>query len=416
MKKIAVDVAYNAGSAMIGVASVPFYISHLGLAGYGFIGLIFAIQGFIAIIESMYSPIQIRGMLSVESQQDRVSAASDNKDRSLRYAVLSIPVTLIGVAYVFYISKEVDVAWYVYFFLLPIFIGRLLEITIRAILISYSKSSIFFRYKFYYSAGRHGLAIGLILLIPMGDLGRALELFFLVNAVVMSVYICMLNSKSPGRVLMNNIKWFEKIRPNRTTYAMLIIVISNYILTQGDKLILGSFLSLEYVGLLFLSITIASPLTIIAGPILSKIIPYLKDHKLKKESIKIHLLKSMAFMFAIGLLYCLSLLLTKEMFLDFMNLKGDGQTLRTIAIVIVGYVLNIMVWIPYNYLLLNNQETLLAKVQSSAVLLALSVWILLFIAGVERVVEVGWLVSNIFLLFITSKKAFKVFKRKAMLI
>jgi len=126
MKKIAVDVAYNAGSAMIGVASVPFYISHLGLAGYGFIGLIFAIQGFIAIIESMYSPIQIRGMLSVESQQDRVSAASDNKDRSLRYAVLSIPVTLLGVAYVFYISKEVDVAWYVYFFLLPIFIGRLL--------------------------------------------------------------------------------------------------------------------------------------------------------------------------------------------------------------------------------------------------------------------------------------------------
>jgi O-antigen/teichoic acid export membrane protein len=368
-------------TAVMGLAFMPIYIRYLGLEAYGLIGFYAVLQAWFTLLDMGITQTLNREMARYAGGSYTAKSILDLL-RSLEIVALVIGLFICLI--VWFTSNWIATYWLKAnalgtlslshaLTLMGIVIAlRFIEGIYRGALLGLQHQVTVNLINMFFSTLRFGVVIALLHFYK-----ASIEVFFVWQAICSFLSILTFatfvykaipatyDSPKFSFIAINQVKSFAKGVMGITFLALL--------LTQVDKVLMSNLLSLEEYGIYTLASTIAGGLALVTGPITQAFYPKLVEYAAKEDSASLidtyhqgsQLISTIVIPVALMLVFFGGQILT---------LWSNNQTLAEATTpillpLILGSMLNCLIWMPYQLQLAYGWTSFAIKLNSVAVVL-----------------------------------------------
>lgn len=394
--------------AIMELLFVPIYIEQLGMAAYGFIGVFLALQAVLILLDMGMTPTINREMARFTSGQLSLSHIWQLL-RSLEWLAISLGMFVFGMITILagflakvWISHEtlpndtVILSLTIIGFVIGV---RLVESIYRGALYGLQRQVVF-------NVAYSGLAtlrgVGAVVILVF--ISPTITAFFLWQAFVSAISVVILMKMTYQIMPRKQYRVRASIAALKKvwTFARGVLAISVLatILLQADKLILSGLLSLDVFGVYTLAVLVASGLYKLTTPISQAWFPRMSElHALQDE-------KALRRTFHLGAqlmtIVVASVGISVVLFAEPILLLWTNDAILSasaaplLSILMLGNILNAMMWIPYQAQLAHGLTSLAIYLNLAAVSILIPALVLLVPTyGVEAAAWI-WVTLNVF--------------------
>ena len=367
-------------TALMGLAFVPLYIQYLGIEAYGLIGLFAVMQAWLSLLDLGMTPALGREMARFTGGAHTPQSIRDLL-RSLEVICFSL-AALIALG-VWGASGYLASDWLQAKQLPPGVVAQ--AISIMALVAAlrfceglYRGSLVGLQRQVWYNSVnaalatlRHAGAVPLLIWVS-----PTLEAFFCWQAAVSvitlgglaaSVYRVLPTAPAPAKFSVEAVAGVWKFAGGMLGITVLVLL-----LTQVDKILLSRLLLLEDFGYYTLAATVASALSMLIGPITQAIYPRMVELTTRNDQAGLaavyHQGAQLVTVLTALAVLLLSFFAGGVVFLWSGNSSLAAQTAPILSVLVVGYFLNGLMWMPYQCQLAHGWTSLTLKVNSVAVI------------------------------------------------
>lgn len=392
--------------ALMGLAFVPLYIKYLGIEAYGLIGLFTLLSACLTVLDMGMTPTLGREMARFTGGARSLKSIRDVL-RSIEWIALGIAIFISGTIY--FSSSWIASSWlqvktlpvnvvvHTVVIMGVVIAFRFVEGIYRSAIIGLQRQVLFNVVNSVLACLRWAGAAGIL-----AWFSNTLEAFFIWQGIVSFVSVVVFASVT--NVILPN-------SDQRAQFSMCAvrevigfaggmagIAILSLILMQIDKVLLSHLLTLSEFGYYTLAATVSGSLFLLVGPIAQAIYPRLCElHAQKKEALVVlefHKGAQLVSIFSGSAAIVLIFFSESFLLLWTQNTVLAEQVAPLLSILMLGNLLNGLMWIPYQTQLAYGWTSLAVRTNITAVLLIVPAifWIAPRYGGVG--VAWAWVVLN----------------------
>jgi len=397
---------------------VPVYIHYLGLEAYGLIGFFAMLQAWFTLLDAGLGPALGREMARFTGGQ--------HTNESIRDLLRSIETISFVVAVALTLAFWFGSDWIARAWLstenMPIttvsnslaLMGlvaaiRVIEGVYRSALLGLQKQ-VLFNYLLVLTSTLK--SVGAVIVVSL--VNPSVELFFIWQAVASILAVCLLAFFSRRSLPQSNritqFSWNEIQKVWAYAKGMLAITLLSLLLMQIDKLVLSSTLPLAQFGVYSLAATVAMAILVLVTPISQAWFPRLSQlHFMNDETQLRSTFHSGAQLISVILgsaAIVLFLFAERVLTLWTQNPELSEKAAPLLAVLLVGNLLNGLMWMPYQAQLAHGWTSLSVKINFIAVIVLTpaTVWIAHSYGPLE--VCLVWVLLNLVYLSVGGKLTF----------
>jgi O-antigen/teichoic acid export membrane protein len=359
---------------IMGLAFIPLYIKYLGIEAYGLIGMFGVLQACLSLLDMGMTPTLGREMA-------RYTGGSHSTE-SIRDLLRSIEMIVVGLAALIFVGVALGANWIAThwvnaeslsielvaqaFVIMGLVTAlRFVEGIYRSAIIGLQRQVLFNVVNSIMATLRGLGAVGIL-----GWVSPTIEAFFLWQGLVsiatltilaVTTYQCLSSGDRNGRFSIAALRsvWVF-------TRGMVGISFLTIVLTQLDKILLSKLLPLNDFGFYMLAAMIAGSVTILVAPITQAFYPKFCEQYARgdKAALSISFHKGAQLVTVIAGSAAIVLILLAEIFLRLWT-QDDELTARVsilLRLLTAGYLLNALMWVPYQMQLAHGWTALTVKV------------------------------------------------------
>jgi O-antigen/teichoic acid export membrane protein len=369
-------------SALMGIAFIPLYIKYLGIEAYGLIGLFAVLQAGLKLLDMGMTPTMGREMARYTSGAHTEQSIRDLL-RTVEYIAIVIFIliagsvssgsTLIATNWLKAESLPIEVLAEAFFIMGFVTALRFIEGIYRSC-ITGLQHQVFLNIVTAFTATLRG--IGAVVILAW--VSPTIHAFFLWQAVVsivtLTIFCAATYSKLP-RLIFSRARFSMAALRKIWRFAggVLGINILSFLLTQTDKIVLPTVISLREYGYYIMAATLSAGLHMVISPITQAIYPRLcelhsQDNK-NAFATKYH--KGAQFVSVIAGSIALVLIVFAENFLNIwtQNLELAVNVSGLLSVLMLGSLVNGMMWMPYQAQLAHGWTSLAVRINFISVVL-----------------------------------------------
>ena len=394
-------------TAFMGVAFIPVYIKYLGIEAYGLIGVFALLQACLNILNTGVSPTLSREMASFTAGK-KSNQSIRNLIRSVE--VVSLIICLNTVLFTSFFSKWLANSWLISEKLTYeeirnsiVIMGfaislRFIEVVYRSCIVGLQKQ-VFLNLIISITSTFRGLGAVFILIF----VSASIEAYFIWQCLISILSTLALSHYTYLNLPRDNKKgsfsFYELKKIFRFAVSLMAISITGVILIQSDKILIVKLLGLSEFGYYNIAATVAGALVFISRPIFQAFYPKLcelvSNNQISQMTNKYHQGAQITSIL-IG-----SISMTLFFYSDFILYLWTQDSIivekssLVLKILIIGYLLNNLMQMPYIAQLANGWTSLTFNVNIIAISIlfpALIIFVPYF--GIEGAAFI-WLILNI---------------------
>jgi len=400
-KNILVNYLGNAWSVLMGFVFVPIYISYLGIESYGLIGLFVVFQGLLALLDMGLSPT-----LNREMARFKVGAHTPQSIGNLLRTV-EIIYFIVAILIFFIIFSGASFIAVDWLKIQNLEIDTVVEaLKLMGVILAIRWMGIIYRSAITGLQEHIWLNVWMIFIATVRGAGviavlefvsSTIEVFFIFQVIIALLELILLFSKTKFLLPLSKESAHFSIKSLKNVWrfagGMMIITLLATLLTQVDKLLLSTLLTLEEFGYFSIAVTISGVLSLLIAPISNVAFPYftqLITSKKKQEFIdQYHKFSQLMTIMIVPATLVLSFF-SKEVIL----LWSHDETLTNfvapiVSIWIIGTALNGIMHIPYLAQLSYGWSRLTVIINMFAIMVIIPLFI--YIVPIYGVISAAWI-------------------------
>lgn len=400
-KNILVNYLGNAWSALMGFIFVPIYISYLGIESYGLIGFFVVFQGLLALLDIGLSPTLNREMARFKAGAHTPQSIGNLlRTVEIIYFIVAILIFFIIFSGASFIATD-------WLKIQNLEIDTVIEaLKLTAIILAIRWMGIIYRSAIIGLEEHIWLNVWMIFIATLRGAGviavlefisSTIEVFFIFQAIIALLELILFflkiksllpSSKEPVHFSIKSLKNIWKFAG-----GIMIITFLATLLTQVDKVLLSTLLTLEEFGYFSIAVAIAGILSLFIAPINNVAFPHftqLITSRRKREFIdQYHKFSQLMTIMIVPATLVLSFF-SKEVVL----LWSHDETLTNfvapiVSIWIIGTALNGIMHIPYLAQLSYGWSRLTVIINVFAIMLIIPLFI--YIVPLYGVISAAWI-------------------------
>jgi O-antigen/teichoic acid export membrane protein len=366
-------------SALMGLAFIPLYIKYLGIEAYGLIGLFALLQAGLGLLDMGITPTLSREMA-------RFTAGSQSRE-SIRDLLRSIEIIAICIAIIIACGVALGAVWIATSWLRAESLStdgiakaltimgvvtalRFIEGIYRSAIVGLQRQVLFNAINSAMATLRGLGAVGILAMVSptIGAffIWQGFVSFATLTILAATTYHTLSKGERSGRF-----SWSALRRIWRFAGGMLGITVLTLLLTQADKILLSKLLSLSDYGHYTLAATAAGVLYMLITPITQAIFPRLCELHVRDDKIALaetyhqgaQLVSVVAGSAAIVIIVYSETCLV----LWTQNIELGQQIAPLLSILMLGNLLNGLMWMPYQLQLAHGWTSLAVRINIVAV-------------------------------------------------